>query len=50
MILFIVDLVSNFDIYNPLFEINEDNGDSINLVYKGLLYDTYIVMNILYHR
>jgi hypothetical protein len=50
MILFIVDLVSNFDINKPLLEINEDNDDSINLVYKGLLYDTYIVMDILYHR
>ena len=50
MILFIVDLVSNFDINKPLLEINEDNDDSINLVYTGLLYDTYIVMDILYHR
>ena len=41
---------SVFDINKPLLEINEDNDDSINLVYKGLLYDTYIVMDILYHR
>ena len=46
MILFIVDLVSNFDINKPLLEINEDNDDSINLVYKGLLYDGYFVPQV----
>lgn len=43
LILFIViDFVCIFTINKPLFAIREDNGDSVNLKYKGLLYDTYI--------
>jgi len=38
----IIDLLSIFIINKPLFAIKQDNGDSVNLIYKGLLYDTYI--------
>lgn len=42
ILLLIIDFVCIFTINKPLLAIKEDNGDSINLVYKGLLYDTYI--------
>lgn len=42
LLLFVIDLMCVFIINRPLFAIKEDNGDSVNLVYKGLLYDTYI--------
>ena len=42
ILLFVIDLICIFTINKPLFAIKEDNGDSINLVYKGLIYDTYI--------
>ena len=42
ILLLVIDLISIFTLNKPLFAIKEDNGDSINLVYKGLLYNTYI--------
>lgn len=42
VLLLIIDMVFIFTFNKPLFAIKEDNGDSVNLVYKGLLYDTYI--------
>lgn len=42
VLLFAIDIVCVFTIDKPLFAIKEDNEDSVNLVYKGLLYDTYI--------
>ena len=38
---FIIDLICIFTINRPLFAIRQDNGDSVNVVYKGILYDTY---------
>lgn len=38
---FILDLIFIFKLNRPLFAIRQDNGDSINIVYKGLIYDTY---------
>ena len=40
-LLFVMDLTCIFIIKRPLFGIRVDNGDSVNIVYKGLLYDTY---------
>lgn len=40
-LLFVMDLICIFIIKRPLFGIRVDNGDSVNIVYKGLLYDTY---------
>ena len=40
VLLLVVDLVCIFTILRPLFAIKEDNGDSVNIVYRGLLYDT----------
>lgn len=42
ILLLVIDLVCIFTINKPLFATKEDNSDSVNLVYKGLLYDTYI--------
>lgn len=36
-----IDLISIFIFYKPLFAIKQDNGDSVDSIYKGLLYDTY---------
>ena len=41
IILFAIDLICIFTINRPLFAIKEDNGDSVNLIYRGLFYDTY---------
>ena len=38
---FIIDLICIFTINRPLFAIKEDNRDSVNLIYRGLFYDTY---------
>ena len=38
---FIIDLICIFTINRPLFAIREDNGDSVNIIYGGLIYDTY---------
>ena len=40
VLLLVIDLVCIFTIHRPLFAIKEDNGDSVNIVYRGLLYDT----------
>ena len=40
VLLFAIDLICIFTIHRPLFAIKEDNGDSVNIVYRGLLYDT----------
>lgn len=36
-----IDLICIFMINRPLFAIKQDNGDTVNLIYKGILYDTY---------
>ncbi|MBE6153904.1 MAG: hypothetical protein E7166_06755 [Firmicutes bacterium] len=41
ILLFIIDLMCIFAINRPLLAIKEDNGDSVNLIYRGILYDTY---------
>lgn len=41
IMLLILDLVCIFLINRPLLAIKQDNGDSVNLIYKGLFYDTY---------
>lgn len=41
---FVIDLVCIFTIKRPLFAVREDNGDSVNIVYKGIFYDTYNCM------
>jgi len=40
ILLFVIDLICIFTINRPLLAIKEDNGDSVNFVYRGLLYDT----------
>ena len=40
-LLFIIDLICIFAINRPLLAIKEDNGDSANLIYRGLVYNTY---------
>ena len=42
LLLLIIDLLCIFTFNKPLLAIKQDNGDSVNLVYRGLLYDTYI--------
>jgi len=37
----IIDLIWIFSFNRPLFAIKVDNGDSVNIVYKGLFYNTY---------
>lgn len=39
--LFIIDFIFIFVFNRPLFGFKVDNGDSTNLVYKGIFYDTY---------
>lgn len=41
ILMLIIDLLSIFIFSKPLFAIKVDNGDSVNIVYKGLFYDTY---------
>lgn len=41
VLLTIIDLVCIFTIHKPIFAIKEDNGDSVDRIYKGLFYDTY---------
>ena len=41
LIFFILDLISIFLLNKPLFGIKVDNGDSVNIVYKGIFYDVY---------
>lgn len=37
----LIDFICIFTINRPLFAIRQDNGDSVNIIYKGILYDTY---------
>ena len=41
ILLFIIDLIFIFTTNRPILAIKEDNGDSVNIIYRGLLYDTY---------
>lgn len=41
ILIFIIDLICIFAINRPLFAIRTDNDDSINIIYRGLFYDTY---------
>lgn len=41
ILLFAIDILCIFTINRPLFAIKEDNGDSVNLIYRGLFYNTY---------
>ena len=40
ILLFVIDLICIFTFKRPILAIKEDNGDSTNFVYRGLLYDT----------
>lgn len=40
-LLFLVDILSIFVFNKPIFAIKEDNGDSTNIIYRGVFYDTY---------
>ena len=40
ILIIILDLTCIFIINRPLFAIKEDNGDSVNIVYRGIFYDT----------
>lgn len=37
----VIDLICIFTIHRPLFAIRTDNDDSINIIYKGIFYNTY---------
>lgn len=39
---FVIDLICIFTINRPLFAIKTENNGSVNNIYKGILYDTYI--------
>lgn len=41
VLIFAIDLIFIFTFKRPLLAIKIDNGDSANLIYRGLLYDTY---------
>jgi len=41
ILVFVIDLICIFTINRPLLAIKEDNGDSVNMVYRGLAYDVY---------
>lgn len=41
ILLFVIDLLSIFILNKPLLAIQTESNDSINKVYKGILYDTY---------
>lgn len=45
ILLFIIDLICIFSINKPLFAIKNKNSDSVNTIYKGLVYDTYFCNN-----
>lgn len=38
--IFVLDIICIYIIKRPLLAIKEDNGDSVNCVYRGILYDT----------
>ena len=42
ILMFFIDFICILKINKPLLAIKEDNGDSVNLIYRGLFYDTYI--------
>ena len=44
LISFVLDLISIFTLNKPLFGIKVDNGDSVNIIYKGIFYDVYNCM------
>lgn len=37
----IIDLISIFTINRPIFAIKKDNGASVDIIYKGIFFDTY---------
>lgn len=41
VLIFIIDLICIFTINRPFLAIRTDNDDSINIIYRGLFYDTY---------
>lgn len=41
ILLIALDLICIFTLNRPIFAIKEDNGDSVNIIYKGILYNTY---------
>lgn len=45
ILLFIIDLICIFSINKPLLAIKNKNSDSVNIIYKGLIYDTYFCNN-----
>ena len=45
LLCFVLDIWSILTFSKPIFAIREDNGDSVNIVYRGLFYDTYNCMD-----
>lgn len=41
LLLVVIDLISIYTLNRPLFAIKKDTGDSVNLIYRGVFYDTY---------
>lgn len=41
LVCLVLDFIFIFTFNKPLFGIKIDNGDSVNLIYKGLFYDVY---------
>lgn len=42
ILVIIVDLMWITIFKRPIFAVKEDNGDSVNMIYKGVFYDTYM--------
>lgn len=42
IILFLIlDIICIFHFNRPILAVKEDNGDSVDIIYRGILYDTY---------
>jgi len=37
----VIDLICVFTLNSPLFAVRENNGDSVDIIYRGVFYDTY---------
>ena len=40
ILIFVLDIICIYTLKKPLLAIKEDNGDSVNHIYRGILYDT----------
>lgn len=43
---FVIDLIFIFTFNRPLFAVRENIGDSVNIIYRGIFYDTYNCQDI----